>query len=70
MFKNRINAARALLGAGALAVGSAVHAELPAAAGTAITAYETDALQALGLVMAAGVAVWGLMKLMSKLGWR
>lgn len=69
MFKNRINAARALLAAGALVAGSAVHAALPAAAGEAITEYQTDALQAIGLLMAAGVAVWGLLQLKRKLGW-
>ena len=50
--------------------GSAAHAALPEGVSSAIGAYETDALEAIGLVMAAGVAVWGLMKLASKLGWR
>lgn len=70
MFKNRINAVRSLLAAGALVAGSAAHAALPTAVGEAITEYQTDALAAIGLVMAAGVAIWGLMKLASKLGWR
>lgn len=61
---------RALLASGALAAGTAAHAALPPAAEAAIGEYQTDALAALGLVMAAGVAIWGLMKLMSKLGWR
>lgn len=53
-----------------LATVGTAHAELPAAVGTAITAYQTDASTAIGLVMAAGVVIWGLMKLASKLGWR
>ncbi len=53
-----------------LATAGAAHAELPAAVSTAITAYQTDALAAIALVMAAGVTIWGLMKLASKLGWR
>lgn len=48
----------------------AAHAALPAAVETAITGYQTDALAAIGLVMAAGVTIWGLMKLASKMGWR
>lgn len=70
MFKNRINAARALLASGAIAMGTSAHAALPTAVGEAITEYQTDALSAIGLVMAAGVAIWGLNKLASKLGWK
>ena len=50
------------------AVGSA-HAALPLGLSTAIEAYQTDATTALGLIMGAGVVVWGLIKLKSKLGW-
>ncbi len=53
----------------ALALVGAAHAELPAGVSTAVSAYQTDALAAIGLVMAAGVAIWGLRKLASKLGW-
>jgi len=53
-----------------LASAGAAHAELPAAVGTAITAAQTDMLAAIGLVIGAMVAVWGLLKLASKLGWR
>ncbi len=60
----------AILAAASLTVGTAAHAELPAAVATSITAYQTDALAAIALVMAAGVTIWGLMKLASKLGWR
>lgn len=69
MFKNRINAVRVLLASGALALGSAAHAALPADTGTAITSYKEDALSAIGLVMAAGVAIWGLKRLARQLGW-
>lgn len=56
-------------GAALIAAGSA-NAALPEAVSTAITGYQTDALAAIGLVMAAGVTIWGLMKLASKMGWR
>lgn len=58
-----------VLAIGAAAASSA-HAELPAAVSTAITGYQTDATTAIGLIMAAGVVIWGLMKLATKLGWR
>jgi len=44
-------------------------AELPASVATEVGTYKTDALEALGLILAAGVAIWGLRKLGSKLGW-
>ncbi len=53
----------------ALSAGS-VFAALPTEATTAIADYKTDALAAIGAVMAAGVVIWGLMKLASKMGWR
>lgn len=52
------------------ATAGAAHAELPTNVSTAITAYQTDAVAAIGLIMAAGVTIWGLMKLASKMGWR
>ena len=52
------------------ATGGAAHAALPASVSTAITDYQADATTAIGLIMAAGVVIWGLMKLASKLGWR
>lgn len=55
--------------ASALMLAGAAHAALPEATSTEITNYKTDALAAIGLVMAAGVAIWGLKKLASKLGW-
>lgn len=51
-------------------VATSAHAALPEGVSAAITAYQTDALAAIGLIMAAGVAIWGLMKLASKMGWR
>ncbi|WP_142747577.1 major capsid protein [Mycobacterium tuberculosis] len=44
-------------------------AALPDGVTTETTTYKTDALAALGLILAAGVAIWGLKKLGSKLGW-
>jgi hypothetical protein len=46
------------------------HAALPEAVSTEIGTAKTDMLAAAGLVIAAMVAVWGLMKLASKFGWR
>lgn len=66
MIKNAIRGAAAL----ALAAVGTAHAALPADVGTAITSYKEDALAAIALVMAAGVAIWGLNKLASKLGWK
>lgn len=66
MMKNAIRGAAAM----ALAAVGTAHAALPADVGTAITGYKEDALAAIALVMAAGVAVWGLNKLASKLGWK
>lgn len=57
----------ALVAIGA-ASGSAMAA-LPEGVSTEITTYKTDALAALALILAAGVAIWGLKKLGSKLGW-
>lgn len=70
MFKNRVNALRSLVASGAVVVGASAHAALPEGVSDAITTYQTDALAAIGLVMAAGVAIWGLNKLASKLGWK
>jgi Inovirus Coat protein B len=54
----------------ALGLAAQAHAALPEAVSTEITTYKTDALAAAGLIIAAGVAIWGLLKLASKLGWR
>lgn len=60
----------ALIPAFVMATAGAAHAELPAAVETAITAAKGDMLSAIGLVIGAMVAVWGLLRLASKLGWR
>lgn len=59
----------ALVPVALMAAAGAAHAELPTDVGTAIASYKTDALAAIGLVLAAGVAIWGLKKLGSKMGW-
>lgn len=53
-----------------LATAGTAHAELPEGVSTAVTTYQTDATTAISLIMAAGVVIWGLLKLASKLGWR
>ncbi len=68
--KKKLLARLAVVQAAALLAAGAAHAELPTAVTTAITGYQTDALAAIALVMAAGVTIWGLMKLASKMGWR
>ena len=52
-----------------LATTGAAHAALPTGVSDAVTAYQTDATTAIGLMMAAGVVVWGLLVLKRKLGW-
>lgn len=44
-------------------------AAAPAGAATAITAYQTDTVEVIGLLIAAGIAVWGARKLGQKMGW-
>lgn len=63
------NIIRGLLSAGVLATVGAANAAVPAAATTAITDAGTDMLTATGAVIVAMVAVWGLKKLGSKMGW-
>jgi hypothetical protein len=69
MFKNRINAVRSLVAAGALAAGTSVMAAMPAGAETAITEYGTDVKTAIGLVIAAGIGIFAVRKLGQKMGW-
>ena len=61
--------ARFSLVAAVSAVAVSAHAELPAAATAAITAAGGDMLTALGAIITAMVAVWGLRKLGTKMGW-
>ena len=59
----------AIVQAAALAAAGSAHAALPVAASTAITDAGADMLTAVGAVITAMVAVWGLRKLGSKMGW-
>lgn len=52
-----------------LATGGAAHAALDAGVTTAITAYQTDMLALIALLLAAGVAIWGAKRLGQKMGW-
>lgn len=51
-----------------LAVASA-YAEVPAAVTTEMTAYKTDGLAILALIMGAGIALWAGQKIGRKFGW-
>ena len=68
-FTRRAIAVLAPLGLGLGAAVPAHNAELPAAVATAVNADQTNMTTAIGLVIAAMVVVWGLMKLGRKLGW-
>lgn len=57
------------VGAAVATMAGQASATLPLGLADAITAYQTDATTALGLIMGAGVIVWGLIKLKAKLGW-
>lgn len=59
----------AALPASALALVGQAHAALPAGAAEAIEAYETDVVAAIGLLIAAGIAIYAVRKLGSKMGW-
>lgn len=52
-----------------MAVAGAAQAALPTEVSTAVDTAKTDLLAAIGMVMAAMVAVWGLRKLAAKMGW-
>lgn len=49
---------------------TSAHAALPETIATDVASAKTDMLAAIALVIGAMVAVWGLLKLASKLGWR
>lgn len=65
-----IKARLAAIPAVVLATVGTAHAALPEGIEAAITAAKADMTTAIGLVIAAMVVVWGLLKLASKLGWR
>jgi hypothetical protein len=52
-----------------VACAGAAFAELPASVATDVASAKTDMLAAIGIVISAMVAVWGLIKLAKKLGW-
>lgn len=54
---------------GTMTLAGAAHAALPTEVSTAVDTAKTDLLAAIAMVMAAMVAVWGLRKLASKMGW-
>jgi len=58
----------AIVAASSYALGTAAHAALPAGFSGAVTQYQVDAVEAIGLLMAAGIVIWGVLKLKSKLG--
>lgn len=53
-----------------MATAGTAMAALPTEVETAVESAKTDMLSAVGLVIGAMVAVWGLLRLASKLGWR
>lgn len=59
----------ALVLAISVGVSNVAHAALPAGAADAIEAYETDVLAAFGLMIAAGIAIFAVRKLGTKMGW-
>lgn len=57
-----------LLAVGALAV-TAVNAAVPESVTTEMTAYKTDGLAIIALIMGAGIALWAGKKIGQKFGW-
>ena len=49
-------------------VATSAHAVLPAGFSGSVARYQADTVEAVGLLMAAGVVIWGVLKLKSKLG--
>jgi len=66
---NRINALRTAVASAVLAAGTSAMAALPAGASEAIAQYKDDVLSAIGLVIAAGIAIYAVKKLGQKMGW-
>ena len=63
------NIKRCLLPVGVLVASGAANAAVPSEATLAITTAGTDIVTAIGTVIVAMVAVWGVRKLGSKMGW-
>ncbi len=60
----------AMVAAGtALMLSQHAFAALPTGAADAIEAYETDVVAVFGLLIAAGIAIFAVRKLGSKMGW-
>lgn len=59
----------AIVQSSAIVAAGAAHAALPTDVATVIDTAKADMLSAIGMVMVAMVAVWGLKKLASKMGW-
>lgn len=49
--------------------GTSAMAALPAGAAEAIASYQTDVVTVFGLIIAAGIAIYAVRKLGSKMGW-
>lgn len=49
-------------------IATSAHAVLPAGFSGAVAQYQADTVEAVGLLMAAGIVIWGVLKLKSKLG--
>lgn len=59
---------RGIGAAGLLSVVASAHAELPAAVGTSITAAQTDGGTLIGMLAAAGAAVFIIAKILRRFG--
>ncbi|MFT3717223.1 major capsid protein [Pseudorhodoferax sp.] len=66
---NAVKRFLAPVGVVALALSTQAHAALPTGAAEAIETYETDVVAAIGLMIAAGIAIFAVKKLGSKMGW-
>lgn len=67
--KNSVALRFASISALVAGVSSSAMAALPTEAATEIATFKTDALSAGGMIIGAGIAVWGLIKLGRKFGW-
>ena len=63
------NVLRAALASAVLSAGAAAHAEVPAAAVTPNAPYRTDVVTAITALMVAGISIFAIKKLGSKMGW-
>jgi len=67
--KKQFLARLAVVQGAALVAAGAAHAALPEGAAAAITTYQTDVVTVIGLMIAAGIAIFAVKKLGSKMGW-